>query len=129
MVQILTFDEWVLKLHDYNGDGRINRDGRGEYTAYTRALNNRNITATQNAYAQYVALAEAANKNEREANMQQQQLNAAVEQQALLIREAGAGNEAARNVLTGETKEGTAKNIVLYVVFGAVIVFYLLKRK
>lgn len=125
MIQILTFDEWVLKMYDFNGDGRINRDGRGEYTAYNRALNSRNINATQNAYAQYVALAEAANKNERDANLQQQQ----IEQQAAIVQAAGEGNEAARNLLTGETKEGTAKTIVLYIVAGVVLVFFLLKRK
>lgn len=125
MIKILTFDEWVLKMYDFNGDGRINRDGRGEYTAYNRALNSRNINATQNAYAQYVALAEAANKNERDANLQQQQ----IEQQAAIVQAAGEGNEAARNLLTGETKEGTAKTIVLYIVAGVVLVFFLLKRK
>lgn len=125
MVKILTFEEWVLKLYDFNGDGKINRDGRGEYTAYTRALNNKNYAATQNAYAQYVALAEAANKNEREAELQQQ----AIEQQQQLVEMAGQGNEAARNILTGETKEGTAKTIILYIVAGVALVFFLLKRK
>ena len=125
MIKILTFDEWVLKMYDFNGDGRINRDGRGEYTAYNRALNSRNINATQNAYAQYVALAEAANKNERAGALQQQQ----IEQQAAIVQAAGEGNEAARNLLTGETKEGTAKTIVLYIVAGVVLVFFLLKRK
>lgn len=124
MVKILTFDEWVLKMYDFNGNGKIDRDGRGEYTAYNRALNNKNYANTQNAYAQYVALAEAANKNERDAAMQQQ----AMQQQQMLIEQAGQGNEAARNVLTGETKEGTAKTIVLYLVAGAALIFLLLKK-
>lgn len=129
MVEILTFDQWVLKMYDFNGDGQINRDGRGEYTAYTRALNNRNYANTQNAYAQYVALSEAANKNERDAALQQQQLDAALQQQQQLIAAAGQGNEAARNILTGETKEGTAKSIVLYVAVAAVLIFFFAKRR
>lgn len=116
MIKILSFDEWVLKMYDYNGNGKI--DKAAERMAYNRALNNKNHAATEQQYAQYVALAEAANQNERAAEQQQQ-----------LITAAGAGNEAATTLLTGESKAGSAKKIIIVVAAAAVVMAFVLTRK
>ena len=116
MVKILTFNEWLVSLYDFNGNGKI--DKVSERLAKKKALNNKNYQATQQAYAQYVALAEAANKNEREAQQTQ-----------ALITAAGQGNEAAATLLTGESKGGTAKSIVLIAVAGAVLIAFLILRR
>lgn len=112
--RILTYDEYVLKMYDFDGSGKI--DKAAERLAYKRALNNRNHAATEQAYAQYVALAEAANKNEREAQQQQ-----------ALLAAAGTGNEAATTILTGESKTGTAKSIIVYLIIGAALIAFILK--
>ena len=114
--KILTFDEFVIKLYDYNGNGRI--DKLAERRAYNKALNAKNHAATEQQYAQYVALMEAANKNER-----------ASEQQAALLAAAGAGNETAATILTGESKAGSAKNIIIVVAVAAVVMAFILTRK
>ena len=114
----MTFDEYVLKLYDTNGNGKIDRDGRGEYTAWKRALNNKNIANTRQGYAEYVALMERTNQNQRAADTQQ-----------ALIAADGSGNEAAQTFLTGESTLGTIKNIMLYVVAGAALIAFLILRK
>ena len=103
-------------MYDFNGNGKL--DKVAERTAYKKALNNKNYNATQQQYAQYVALAEAANKNEREAQQTQYLINAA-----------GQGNEAAATLLTGESKQGTAKGIVFILAAAAVLVAFLVMRK
>lgn len=123
MVKILTFDEWVLKMYDYNGNGKI--DKAAERRAYQKALNSKNYQTTQQAYAQYVALAEATNKNERD----QQNQQAAMEAQQALIEAAGQGNETATAMLTGKTKGDEIKSIVVVGAVALVAVIFLIFRK
>lgn len=118
MAEIISFDEYVLQLYDTNGNGKIDRDGRGEYTAWKRALNKRNIANTRQGYAEYVALMERTNQNQR-----------AAENQQALINAASQGNEAAATMLTGESKSATASKIILIVSAAAVLLVLLLKRK
>lgn len=118
MQTIKSFDEWLRDLCDYNQNGKI--DKAAEKKAYKKALNNRNSANTQQAFAEYVALMEAANKNERAHN-----------ENLALIKAAGEGNAAAATVLTGNAEGKTATNITMYVVFAAVgiVAIVLLMRK
>lgn len=125
MNQILSFNEWVLQQYDYNKNGKIDRDGRGEYTAYKKALNNKNYDRTKQAWQEYVALTEALNKNERE----QQNQQALLEQQSALLAAAGEGNATAATLLTGDSKEKTAKSVIIIAAVAAVAIVFLLKRK
>lgn len=125
MAALPTFEEWVKGLYDYNGDGKL----RGaERTAYNRALNKRNKTQTYQLYAQYVA---TLTKNEGIENEQSAQATAQA-QQAALLQAAVAGNEAAQNLLTGDTKQNIIAQYGKYILLGlagvAVIALLIFKK-
>jgi len=118
MAKILSFDEWVKSLYDYNGNGKIDVSERA---AYKQALNRRNKAQTYQLYAQYVAQTEKS--NELEAGRAQQQ---AVTAAAL------SGDATAAALLTGDTKQNLIKNYGKWIVVGliglAAVAFIILKN-
>lgn len=113
----------MRSLFDYNGNGSIDK-GR-ETRAYEKAMKAKNVGTYRQAYAEYVALVEAANKNERS----QEQAQAALAAQQALVQAAGEGNDAATALITGKTKGDEIKSIVVVGAVAMVAVIFLIFRK
>ena len=107
----MTFENWLIKLFDNNGNGSI---GIGEAAAYNRAKKPENIGVYQTQYAQYVTTLKAQ--------------DAATVRQYLAIWQANTGGVSGASSTRAVVDEEESKRKTLVVVLAAVVVGFLLLK-